>query len=200
MKESGKFKEYGYNKNYADNAGTKSFNLAYPYVIFILYLNQYNELCAGQAFLRIARLSGLSDYLLKIPMTNISDNQYICFGSKGGGSSYREIAGVSTYMEWQALSASNPMFIYNVEWIKIPMNLGQAIDEMKKHYKLASINNMEYQTLAQMFSTPLDSGKDEKPTKRRVGGSLLSYKERVCWFKWCMFLYTKSQIVTECIT
>ena len=195
LKAEGKLAEYGFDEDFARESMAKRFTLAFPYVIFILYFTRYNELSCGQAYLRVARLSGLSDYLLKIPLTNIAESQYICFGSKAGGSAetlnagvekvidvfwgaefntdytynytaYRDIAGVNSYMEWQALSASNPMFIYNVDWMKIPMNIGQALDEVKRHYKLSSSSDIQYKNLSSMFSVPLDSGKDEAPTKR----------------------------------
>ena len=195
LKEVGKIEEYGFDDTWASRGPSdRTFNLAFPYVIFILYMNQSNQLSAGQVFMRVARMIGLSDYLLKTPLTNISDNQYVCFGSNGGGhptlnggveaainnfwaaqfntdytynyAAYKNTAGVSSYMEWHALSQRDPMFIYNVKWINIPMNIGQAVDEMKRQYNLAAPTDMRYQTLAQMFSRPLDTGKDIKPTKR----------------------------------
>ena len=71
LEESGKMEEYGYKKSDFIHA-VNNFTLAFPYVIFILYVNQYKEVEAGQCFLRVARMSGLSDYLFKIPMLNIS--------------------------------------------------------------------------------------------------------------------------------
>jgi hypothetical protein len=194
--ELGKIDEYGYDKNEwsKKDRTTKSFNLALPYVIFVLYLNEENRLSAGQIYFRIARMIGLSDYLLKAPFPNIAENQLICFGSNGGMHptlnggveaainnfwaaefntdytynyrAYQNVAGVSTYMEWHALSQMDPMFIYNVQWIKIPMNVGQAVDEMKRQFSLSSPTNMRYQTLTQMFSRPMDTGKDIALSKR----------------------------------
>lgn len=195
LKESGKLNEYEFDKSWGKNGSySKSFNLAFPYVIFILYINQSNQLVAGQVFLRVARMLGLSDYLLKIPLTNIADNQYVCFGDNGpphptlngcveasinnfwaaefntdylyNYRAYRNTAGVSTYMEWSALTQINPLFIYNVKWVDLGMNIGEAIDEMKRNYQLIKPSDLRYQSLAQMFSHPLDTGKDIKPTKR----------------------------------
>ena len=194
LKAEGKLEEYGYKEDFGKNI-IPQFMLAFPYVIFLLYINNNNVLQGGQAFLRIARMTGLSDYLLKIPLLNIADNQYICFGSGVNRTShslntavekiinsfwsaefnqdythnykiYSEVAGVHSYMEWQALSKSNPMFIYNVDWLKLPMNIGQAIDEVKRQYNLTRKNHLQYQTLSNMFKQPLDTGKVEKPTKK----------------------------------
>ena len=192
---NGKLEEYGYSKDFGVGYPTENFTLALPYVIFILHINNLNEMVAGQAFLRVARLTGLSDYILKIPFTNISDSQYICFGPKAGGqaetlnaavekvinvfwsaqfntdytynyAAYKDVAGVHSYIEWAALSKENPMFIYSVDWIRIPMNVGQAVQEMAKHYKLSNKSEVHYKSLSEIFSRPLDTGKDEKPTPR----------------------------------
>jgi len=195
LKAEGKLEEYKYKKNFAEKGGPRQFTLAFPYVIFLLYISDYYDISGGQAYLRIARLSGLADYLLKIPLLNIADNQYICFGDRADGrtqslnstvekainvfwgsefntdfmynyNSYSKIAGVNSYMEWQALSQLNPMFIYNVDWVKIPMNIGQAIEEVKRTYSISKQNDVQYHSLASMFSQPLSTGKDEKPTPR----------------------------------
>jgi hypothetical protein len=195
LKMDGKLEEYGYEKNFAEKEGPRQFTLAFPYVIFLLYLTNYNELSGGQTFLRVARLAGLADYLLKIPLLNIAANQYICFGGKAEGrtqslnaavekiissfwasefntdytynyNAYSKIAGVHSYMEWQALSQSNPMFIYNVDWINIPMNIGQAIESLKQKYSITKQNDVQYQTLSNMFNQPLSTGKFKKPTPR----------------------------------
>ncbi len=194
LKAEGKLEEYGCKEDFG-KVDVPQFMLAFPYVIFLLYINNQNVLQGGQAFLRIARMSGLSDYLLKIPLLNIADNQYICFGSGVNNSNhslntavekiinsfwsaefnsdytcnykvYSEVAGVHSYIEWQALSKSNPMFIYNVDWIKLPMNIGQVIDELKRQFNLTRKNNLQYRNLSSMFKQPLDTGKTEKPTKR----------------------------------
>lgn len=195
LKESGKLEEYEYDDSWASTSTQdRTFTLAFPYVIFIIHINESNQLSAGQVYFRVARMTGLSDYIMKAPLNNISDNQFICFGSGGGThatlnaaientinmfwaaqfntdymynyGAYREVAGVNTYMEWHALSQRDPMFIYNVKWINMAMNIGQAIDEVKRQYSLTAPSDMQYKTLSQMFSTPLTTGKEIKPTKR----------------------------------
>jgi len=199
LQSEGKLEEYGYDKNFGrDGEMYKpvSLTLALPYSIFMLYINNYNELTAGQIFFRVARLVGMADYLLKVPFTNIADSQYICFGSQTHGQAkslnaavektinafwsaefntdytynykaYQNTAGVNSYMEWQALSQINPMFIYDVDWIKIPMSVGEAVSEIKRHYKLSSSSDLlQYKNIHDIFSVPLDTGKDEAPTPR----------------------------------
>lgn len=195
LKASGKLEEYGYKEEEYSSNGPYNFTLAMPYVIFIFYINEYQEVAAGQSYLRVARLNGLGDYLLKSPMLNISDTQYICFGNAISGKTptlsaavekaimvfwsaefntdytynyraYEKIAGVNTYLGWQALSKENPMFIYNVDWIDIGFNLGIAIEEMRKHHRLQNEGHIYYKTLSNIFTQPHDTGISEKPSKR----------------------------------
>ena len=198
LKSEGKLEEYGYSDEEittTDPYSSKTFTLALPYVIFIMHISDHNELICGQVFFRVARLTGMADYLLKAPFTNISEKQYICYGNSAFGQvktlnnavekainsfwtaefntdytynyrAYKEIAGISSYMEWQALSRIDPMFIYNVDWIKIPMSISEGVSEIKRHYKLTNKHDIQYRQISDIFSSPLDSGKDEKPTPR----------------------------------
>jgi hypothetical protein len=190
LKEKGLLEKYGYDESFqSDNLETKSFTLALPYCVFILFID--NDFCinGGQIFFRVARISGLADYLMKAPLNNISDSQYICFGDSINGRSvslnaavdkaitsfwsapfntdysynyrdYANVAGVNSFMEWAALSAIDPMFIYQVQWIKIPMTIAEAVDEIKRQSKLTSINNIGYVTLKTIFTQPTETGKE----------------------------------------
>lgn len=136
-------------------------NLALPYVIFILHIDKNYQVTNGYPFLRINQMVGLSDFLLKIPLSNINDSQRICFGSRLNSGSfdsisgaathavdvfwtsifntdytynikeYANIAGVSNYLEWQHLSRIDPMFIYRVDWIKNTNNINHYISRLK---------------------------------------------------------------------
>lgn len=138
-------------------------NLAFPYVIFVIYLNRNYQIQVGYSFLRINPMIGLSDYLLKMPLSNISDNQTICFGSRLNKTQYNtaseavdatidvfwtsifnsdytynikaydSIAGISNFLEWQYLSRLDPMFIYRVDWIKYKNNIYDLIAEIKQY-------------------------------------------------------------------
>lgn len=195
LQDRGKIEEYGY-ENYTRNHGAPyKFTLAFPYVIFLFYISDYNELNVGEVYLRVQQMSGLSDYLLKAPMFNISDNQSICLGDSASGQrrslleaiqktimvfwsaefnmdynynyqAYRDVSQINTYLEWQYLSKENPMFIYDVDWINMPYTIGEAIKRVKRNYHIPDTNRVDYHDLSQMFFTPSDSGKELKPYER----------------------------------
>jgi hypothetical protein len=204
LRSDNKIEEWGIDENYYKNHGNMpwKFNLAFPYVIHMLLFDKYDQLTSGQAFLRNARLSGFSDYLLKMPMMNISSDGYICYGDKGNtkGNSlassidnivsvfwsatfnsdytynytaYKNVAGVNTYIGWQALSHIDPMFIYNVEWIKQSRNIIEEIKRMKEHHDGRSTNTIGYDSLSKVFTQPADSGIEEQ-IKRGSGSKRTS--------------------------
>ena len=194
LESKGLLEQYGYDQYFDEDNPNKSFTLAVPFCIFILYIDNSYKLRCGQIYFRVSRITGLGDYLMKAPFTNISENQYICFGETAyrrsdslmravdhsisifwsaqfntdytyNYSDYQNTAGVNSFMEWHALSKIDPMFIYKVDWIKVPMNIADAVDEMKRQQKLQSDRNFNYSNLASLFSSPLDSGKDVRVTK-----------------------------------
>jgi hypothetical protein len=171
------------------------FTLAMPYVIHVLMFDTYDALMLGQVFFRNARLSGYRDYLLKAPFMNISSDGWICYGDKAGGkrgslagsiehtimvwwsaifnadytynySAYRNVPGVNTYIGWQAMSKIDPMFIYNVEWIKEHDTLQAAIDRAKSNCDAKSKSEIRYEELSKVFTQPADSGVEE-PIRRK---------------------------------
>lgn len=196
LEEKGLLEEYGYDEYFNEDNPVKTFNLALPYCVFFLHITDDFQLSSGQIYFRVARIAGMSDYLMKAPFPNISDSQYICFGDTAHSGNYKSlnsiiehaitsfwsaefnsdytynirayenIAGVNSFMEWHALSQRDPMFIYNVDWIKIPMTIGDAVDEIKRKNKLTALNEIRYKTLADMFIIPGDTGRDEAISKR----------------------------------
>ena len=193
LEADGKLEEWGIDKEFYMKRSNMpfSFTLAFPYVIHLLMFDRYDSLMSGEVFLRTARLAGYQDYLLKMPMMNISSDGYICYGDKAGGkqgsllaaientimvfwsatfnsdytynySAYKDVAGVNTYIGWQALSQIDPMFIYNVEWLKMGNNLFEEINRMKSHADARSKSAIRYEELSKVFTQPADSGTEEK--------------------------------------
>lgn len=195
LEADGKIDEWGIDKNFYmdENNRPFKFTLAFPYVVFILMFDVYNRLRCGQVYLRVARIGGYSDYLLKMPMMNIGSEGFICFGPHINDTrytqslntaiehtimvfwsavfnsdylynyeDYRRIAGVNTYIGWQALSQIDPMFIYNVDWIKMNKTLRQTIDEIKHKYAATQKNTTSYHELANLFTKPLFTGKSDE--------------------------------------
>ena len=191
LEADNKIEEWGIDAKYYRDSNNIPwrFNLAMPYVIHVLMFDNYDALMSGQVFLRNARLSGPADYLLKMPMMNISSDGWICYGDKAGGkrgslmasiehtimvfwsatfcsdytynySAYKDVAGVNTYIGWQALSQIDPMFIYNVEWIK-ETNFKDAIDKSKRRHESRSKVTLQYEQLHRVFTQPADLEKEE---------------------------------------
>jgi len=193
LEKKGKTKEWEIDKKIYFGPGVRypyRFHLAFPYVIFIKAFDEFNNLLAGQVYLRIARLTGLSDYLMRMPLMNISDTQYICYGDRAASNrsldaaladiimkfwsgsfngdytynhfAYKNVPYVNTHIEWQYHSQTDPMFIYNVDWIRMPYNLGEAISRFKCDHKLITSTNLAYTELSKIFAQPMDTGKKEK--------------------------------------
>ncbi len=146
LQQDGRLEAYGYKASIAQTLDHR-LSLAFPYVIFLLYISEYYSCHIGKVFVRPAQMSGLSDYICTIPLTNISDYQTVCFGDDGGKrqrslsaaiqhiimvfwsaqfntdytynyTAYRNTPILNSYLEWQYMSRENPMFIYNADWIK----------------------------------------------------------------------------------
>jgi len=187
-------KQYGIPENWLTSGRTESskfgnyyqLNLAMPYVIFVLYLDNNYQVTSGYPFFRVNQMIGLSDYLLKIPLSNINDSQRICFGSRiisqtfdsfsasaknavdvfwtsvfntdytYNIQSYREIAGISNYLEWQYLSRIDPMFIYRVDWIKMNNNINDYITGMRRgERKQENVGPVSYDHFMNTFTKPI---------------------------------------------
>lgn len=193
LRADGKIQEWGIDEAYyMDNKNMPfRFTLAFPYVIHLLMFDRYDALRSGEVFLRTARLAGYQDYLLKMPMMNISSDGYICYGDQAGGkkgsliqaidntimvfwsatfnqdytynySAYKDVAGVNTYIGWQALSQIDPMFIYDVQWLKMENNLIKEIERMKGHVDARSKTAIRYEELSKVFTQPADTGTEEQ--------------------------------------
>lgn len=165
LKASGELKKFGYENWFNENNKPYKFYLAFPYIIYIIVLNQHNSHAQTKIFTRVTPLSSFEDYMCKIPLMNINNNQSICMGSFTDRISkktptsainrvisqfwknifnidyiynvkaYENIPFVCDYLTWQYYSQKDPMFIYNVEWIPYKRNFGWEIDNAKKEFK-----------------------------------------------------------------
>lgn len=196
LDKKGLLTQYGYKmKTFTDKTKYQhNLSLAFPYVIFILYINDYFECRMGKVFVRPAQMSGISDYICTIPLTNINDSQIVCFGDDGGKKqrslnaaiqhiimvfwsagfntdytynylAYKQTPILNTYLEWQYMSQHNPMFIYNAEWIKYNDIKGE-INYMKESLNVTSKATMGYKELSEVFNTSYDSGVEVKSSAR----------------------------------
>lgn len=195
LENKDKVEEYGYKNFFSENTRPYSFTLAFPYVIFILYFNEYNDVNHGQVFIRTQQMSGLSDVLLKTPMLNINGSQHVCFGDKVRGkhqslyagiehvimvwwssvfnldyrenySLYKNTPIINNYFEWEYFSRENPLFVYNVEWISYKYNILNSIKAMKQSINMTGKKNIAYRDMRSIFTTPSDTGIEMKSTPR----------------------------------
>jgi hypothetical protein len=163
-------------------------NLAFPYVIFILHIDKNYQITSGYTFLRINQMIGLSDFLLKMPLSNINDSQRICFGHSLNSiqvdsissaakhavdvfwtsvfntdytynvKSYTDVAGVSNYLQWQYLSRTDPMFVYRVDWIKMENNINYYIERFKSGDDMQKDGSVMYDHFFNAFTKPARIG------------------------------------------
>jgi hypothetical protein len=204
--EQGKWEEYGY-KGYNVDLNIHKFSLAFPYVIFILVFDRRFYLLEGMVFVRIQQLIGMSDYLLKTPLSNISSDQKICFGEHANNgakhslnhavqnaimvfwsahfntdymyncSDYKKKGSVfSNMLKWQYYSNTNPMFIYDADWIRIERTFGEYINYTKcKEYVGGTYAGMDYKDVTNSIFSQEDSGVDIKITPRGSRKARLFY-------------------------
>ncbi|MFW9871823.1 MAG: hypothetical protein ACFFG0_01890 [Candidatus Thorarchaeota archaeon] len=192
----GKLEEYGYG-DLRGNYGKSPyrFSLAFPYVIFILFFNEYFEYKRAKIFLRSRQLSGFSDNLLRNPMLNINSEQNVCLGDKIYGkrqslyeavhtaidvwwgstfnfdytenyNAYKSVPIINNYLEWEYFSRQDPMFIYNVDWIEYTQNIYQTLERVKNSVKATKRLGVSYHDMVKIFTKPIDTGAEEKPTSR----------------------------------
>lgn len=196
LKSLGVAKEFGYGKFNPTHERTNQFTLAFPYVIFILSFDRGPRLNDGLVFVRTQEMRGMSDYLLKIPMTNISRNQRVCFGEPNRFTAhsltqaiqnvimvfwsatfntdymynyedYRSAGSeLGNYLRWEYLTRQNPLFIYDAQWLRIDQNLGQLLEKVKAEDNLSGRKSINYRTASELIFNPAPTGKQEKITKR----------------------------------
>jgi hypothetical protein len=191
IRANGLLKEYGIEgwlSTCSKNRDESYFklNLAFPYVIFLFYLTENRNVSLGYSFLRTNQMVGLSDYLIKMPLTNISESQKICFGNRLNDTeyktdfeaiasaidvfwtsifnvdytynikSYSNVAGISNFLEWQYLSRKDPMFIYRVDWIKYKKNIFELINHVKG-FSHGNNRGTDYETGGDIYNSFLNT-------------------------------------------
>lgn len=163
LKMTGKLKQYGfedYKQIYKD--GYYSFQLSFPYVVFVITLDGRNAMRRLKPFFRLHPITSMTDYLYKAPLYNIPSDQSMCLGNveTGFGSmaenidrivemfwlniynhdysnnivSYQETDQyeVHDYLSWMHFSQVDPMFIYKIKWIPWVKNIAGVVDEMTR--------------------------------------------------------------------
>ncbi len=137
--------------------------LSFPYVIYVLLFNQLNRFMRMKVFYRLSPISSEYDYLLKANLPNIGGHETVCLGdikndydglSEGVNSvisafwansfntdyitNYAEYAEqvpeFKDFVSWAYHTAVDPMFIFNVKYLKYENHLKKACDLFFQHY------------------------------------------------------------------
>lgn len=193
LQDAGKLDEYDIPKDFlSKRKNPYQVNLAVPYTIFLLWITEYFGIGMTEVYFRTSQLKGLSDNLLRAPFLNIPDEQRVCYqtskypslGSATQGAikafwesvfnqdytynynSYRKVPIIGNYLEWEALSRINPMFIYSAEWLPMGYNLGARVNHMIEDAGGRAHGSVGYQQLADLFYSRRDSGVEVKPSPR----------------------------------
>lgn len=204
IRSQGNWDIYNMDEWCSKSKKVNKFTLAFPYVVFFFVISDTYSCLTGQAYTRPAQMQGLSDYICKIPLLNISSSQSICFGDYGGKrqrsmlesineqimvfwsatfntdytynyDAYRSTPVVGNYIEWQYMSQVNPMFVYTSDWIKYDYNITGVVEHLKSSYDMRSRDNMEYVELKELFTKPQDTNKTAKVSSSRSREHKLFY-------------------------
>lgn len=204
LKSTGNWERYGY-EGYDATYRTHSFSLAFPYVIFLMSFDINNYLTRGYVFLRNQQLVGMSDYLLKAPLTNIGSDQRICWGSHVNSHPGRSLieavqhsimvywsaefntdytynlqaykknsSEFGNYFIWQYYSKTNPMFIYDANWVRIDENFGQMISLLKRAREKENAG-LSYTDITSSIFSPSRSDTRKKLSQKSKRESSLFY-------------------------
>jgi hypothetical protein len=195
LKSAGVLEEFGYKNFKWDQQKAHKFTLAFPYVVFILAFEKL-RLIDGLVFLRTQEMRGMADYLLKAPLSNISNNQRVCFGEANRFDTYSLTQSIQNvimvwwsavfntdytynydayrgaeselgnYLRWEYLTKQNPLFIYDAKWLRMDLNLGEMLEKIKAEDNLVGKRTMNYRAIADGLTGPTPTGKEVNITKR----------------------------------
>jgi hypothetical protein len=206
LEQDGKLDTYGYKDVYKEGDYSKvhTFQLAFPYVVFIFYISSNFEIYSGSVFVRPQQMLGMSDYLCKMPMSNISSSQSVCFGDYISKRQRSLVAAVqhgimvfwsaefnADYMynveeydntpilgniyEWEYMSKENPMFVFDANWIQHSRNFTQQVEKVKADTGYSSSREDNYNKMTKIFRMSSPTDKEVKPTKRSLKTKKLYY-------------------------
>jgi hypothetical protein len=203
LRDAGKLDDYEIPPDFLQSTHIPyHLNLAIPYSIFIMWVTEYYSIGQTEIYFRTSQLKGLSDNLLRAPFLNIPDGQTVCYNPPGKQHSltaaiqgavkafwesvfnrdfnynyvsYRKAPILGNYLEWEAMSRINPMFIYTAEWLDMDYNLGSRINFMIKNVGGRARQEVGYHDLRDLFYSRRDSGVEVKPSPRSSRSYRLFY-------------------------
>lgn len=134
-----------------------------------------------QVYYRLSPVTSLSDYLLLTNLPNTDRNQYICLG--GGGSDYgslfssfnqglerfwvntfnsdysynykryENVPEICDFLNWFYNTNRDPLFVFDVPWVKSKRTLGEVIKTLEKDYDEGEVR-LDYSSLSKIFTVP----------------------------------------------
>jgi len=189
----------------ANNEGYYQFQLSFPYVIQIISLNSLNQLKKIFTFFRIHPTTSLNDYLCLAPLYNIPSGQGMCLGGAQSFPSLLESVEsvqdsfwlnifnedyidnilkylehdeykVHDYLTWMYYTKKDPMFVFNVNWIKHSKNIFGMIKQIEEGYTYItrSVNkNVPFSILNNIFNESHSSEDNSNPEEVNVCNSMV---------------------------
>jgi len=69
---------------------------------------------------------------------------------------YQDVAGVCDYLTWEYYSHTDPMFIYNVDWIPYGKNVGHVVERARdwelNNQRKNNAQKLKYNTLSHQIT------------------------------------------------
>ena len=208
LEQQGKLEEYGYENFLRENKRPFMFSLAFPFMVFTFAINNNYELTEGRVSCKTKQLSGLSDMTFKVPLNNITGNDYVCwpegFYTKKPSIYSAALWGIRSF--WTSIFNSD--YAYNVneykekkcsgltsylEWQYMTQinplfiynakwirngRLKETIDSLIERKNYTSLRSLTFKKLQNVFTTPSPSGKEIKPYAR-------ARKRKILFFDIC---------------
>jgi len=154
-KINGKYEEYQLDKFISSEDHVNNFTLSFPYIVYVILLNRFNEYKTLKIFFRLNPLTSFGDYLLKPCLPNINKNYSVCLGYNGIEYStiseqvnniinnfwfnkfnsdyiefcleYEDTPEICDFFTWQHYTKIDPLFIFSTKWKNAELNLKEVI-------------------------------------------------------------------------
>ncbi len=180
LKITGKLKEYGF-ENFLREKPPYLISLSFPYIVYIISLAR-GRLMTFSAFFRLSPITSLSDYLLVASLTNIDSSHYVCLRSEEKDLrdesiygtvteaverfwlnsfnvdyidhylQYQEVPEICDFLTWNYFTRNDPMFIFDVNWIRNKRTLGEQIERIRHDLDYTKGYSLSHKGLVDLFS------------------------------------------------
>ena len=199
LDREGKLEEWGY-QDFPRKARPHQFMLAFPFMVYFIILDDQDRFSYMKVFCRTRPIQSHIDFLCKVPLSNIDTSQYVCMGevvyprpnpiSTIDGviksfwqnsfnddylyniTDYRNDKYLCDFITWEHMSKQDPMFIYNVEWIKWEKTLGQEvkhiIDSISESASKSTRTKLSWDNMVSAFKRHVESDEIDEETDSEI--------------------------------